>query len=905
VAVEAASIASGLADAWVSPDGGLLTADGSPLRDTQLSLTGPPVAGPSLADALVPASSIPGSGPGADPTAPATEPPVPASVVAALLQRIALAPTAASGPDAPALVLGHDGSWRAGPLNGAHQVDDVRLLGAAAREADRLAALAAVRAELAVVRADIDRLTSRGQALTDALTAVETERRSVPDDTPLQTATRDAATAAATAADRARACLDLLPAATDGLPDDGAAADRTPDAPATKLRQATSGTLQAVAGAPATGSVADLRAHSAAARELAGARGRTAEALTADAEALSGDLEAVGADRAAMPADTAVRAARTAQAGVRAAFASAGDRLRGRQGEEQQARDAADVSDQALHAALLGAALPAGTDVPALATAVDTYRATSRAWLRGGADAVRSTGEAARALRESVDADEEAADARDAAEDAETKRLENAERLRTLTEDYGDDYAAIVEELERLKGEQGDLVRELGPLGETERTEIAAKARAEAALATTDTERAAAEAARAAAQEAFLAAARIGLHAAASLPETAPAADGRAGEGDGDTTEPGLGLRAVRTWARAVRDAAGDRLTRDRDAVEAAANRVTEKRHELEPFLAGGAVSIRDELRDGLLILHAGSGARSLPLVEMIDALAGDLDQARTLLAAEEAELFRKFLADDTRREVTSRIRDARTQVAEMARLMAAHPTGSGLRVQLRWVPDERNAPGMQDIVKLMGKDAPLDSETEALSEFFRARVAQVRANADTDYTAQLAELLDYRQWWRFVVEYKRGTDTEWTPLTGKAHGSLSGGEKAVCLHLPLFAAAASYCDNAPLRAAEPGGGTSPGAPRLILLDEVFAGVDEDNRGELFDLIRDLDLDLVATSESEKGLYPQLDGLSIYQLYANDAAVLAARSVWDGHTQHDLLDEDLLANVGDPQDLLL
>jgi hypothetical protein len=291
--------------------------------------------------------------------------------------------------------------------------------------------------------------------------------------------------------------------------------------------------------------------------------------------------------------------------------------------------------------------------------------------------------------------------------------------------------------------------------------------------------------------------------------------------------------------------------------------------------------------------------------VEMTGALVGDMEQARTLLAAEEADLFRRFLADDTRREVTSRIRDARTQVAEMARLMAAHPTGSGLRVRLRWVPDERNAPGMQDIVKLMGKDAPLDSEREALSEFFRARVTQVRANADVDYTAQLAELLDYRKWWRFTVEYRRSTDTDWTALTGKAHGSLSGGEKAVCLHLPLFAAAASYCDNAPLRAAEPDGSSSAGAPRLILLDEVFAGVDEDNRGELFDLIRDLDLDLVATSESEKGLYPQLDGLSIYQLYASDTAVLAARSIWDGQIEHDLLDEDLLRNVGDPQDLLL
>jgi hypothetical protein len=309
-------------------------------------------------------------------------------------------------------------------------------------------------------------------------------------------------------------------------------------------------------------------------------------------------------------------------------------------------------------------------------------------------------------------------------------------------------------------------------------------------------------------------------------------------------------------------------------------------------------VSVRDEQRASLMVLHAVRGGRSLPLLDMIGALGEDRDTAAGLVAAEEAELFRRFLADDTRREVTSRVRDARTQVTQMARLMAAHPTGSGLRVQLRWVPDETNAPGMQEIVKLMAKDAPLESEKERLADFFRARVAQVRANAEVDYTAQLAELLDYRQWWKFVVEFQRGSETGWTQLTGKAHGALSGGEKAVCLHLPLFAAAASYSDNAPLRFTDVDGSERPGAPRLILLDEVFAGVDEDNRGELFELIGDLDLDLVATSESERGLYPQLDGLSIYQLYASDTAVLAARSVWDGAAEHNLLEDDLLSDLG-------
>jgi hypothetical protein len=361
-----------------------------------------------------------------------------------------------------------------------------------------------------------------------------------------------------------------------------------------------------------------------------------------------------------------------------------------------------------------------------------------------------------------------------------------------------------------------------------------------------------------------------------------------------------LGVRAARDWARAVRDAAGDKLRRDPETVETVANRVTENRHRLEPDLAG-KVSIRDERHDGLLLLEASRGTRSLPLAQMMTAIAEEHFQAQELLAQHEADLFRKFLAESTRREVTNKIRDARTAIRQMSDLMSAHPTGSGIQVSMDWVPDERNAPGMGDIVTLMGKDAPLDSERERLQEFFRGHLAAVRATGDADYTEQMRKLLDYREWRAFTIKFRRGPEQPYQQLTSKTHGALSGGEKAVCLHLPLFAAAASYCDSAGVKATAPDGRKVPGAPRLILLDEVFAGVDEDNRGDLFELIRILDLDLVATSESEQGFYRQIDGLTIYQLVKGDDAVLGTRTIWDGRAAHRLFDPDpLLSPDGGP-----
>ncbi len=112
-----------------------------------------------------------------------------------------------------------------------------------------------------------------------------------------------------------------------------------------------------------------------------------------------------------------------------------------------------------------------------------------------------------------------------------------------------------------------------------------------------------------------------------------------------------------------------------------------------------------------------------------------------------------------------------------------------------------------------------------------------------------------------------------WQLLTRKLHGALSGGEKAIALHLPLFAAVAAHYQ------------AVPQAPRIILLDEVFVGVDTSNRGQVFALLSALDLDLVLTSDHEWCTYAELSGISIHQLVTgsdDDDAVTTARFTWDG-----------------------
>ena len=169
--------------------------------------------------------------------------------------------------------------------------------------------------------------------------------------------------------------------------------------------------------------------------------------------------------------------------------------------------------------------------------------------------------------------------------------------------------------------------------------------------------------------------------------------------------------------------------------------------------------------------------------------------------------------------------------------------TASHVAVQLVWQVDARICPaGTRTARELLLKDPGriTEADREALHAFFRARIEEAKAS-DTaaSWEEQLGEVLDYTAWHRFVVRLDRANGTGWQPLTKKLHGALSGGEKAIALHLPLFAAVAAHYE------------AVPEAPRLILLDEVFVGVDTANRGQVFALLTALDLDLVLTSDHE------------------------------------------------------
>jgi uncharacterized protein YPO0396 len=81
--------------------------------------------------------------------------------------------------------------------------------------------------------------------------------------------------------------------------------------------------------------------------------------------------------------------------------------------------------------------------------------------------------------------------------------------------------------------------------------------------------------------------------------------------------------------------------------------------------------------------------------------------------------------------------------------------------------------------------------------------------------------------------------------------------------------------------------GGSKDAPRLVLLDEAFAGIDDAARAHCMALVREFDLDFVMTSEREWACYAELPGVSICQLQRREGidAVHVSRWRWDGRAR--------------------
>jgi uncharacterized protein (TIGR02680 family) len=336
-----------------------------------------------------------------------------------------------------------------------------------------------------------------------------------------------------------------------------------------------------------------------------------------------------------------------------------------------------------------------------------------------------------------------------------------------------------------------------------------------------------------------------------------------------DPAEPWPATPAV-ILARAVNAALED--TDDADGPwERVQRRVTEEHKLLADAMARHGHSAGLTLHDGIIVVDVVFQGRSHDIPRLAEALREEAEQRARLLSAREREILENHLLNEVAGTLHELITAAETEVRRMNDELESRPTSTGMKLRLVW-QQARDAPDGLDGVRHKLRqtvDAWSADDRAVVGSFLQQRIATEHAsNPAVGWAEALTVALDYRRWHEFVIQ--RYQDGRWRPATGPA----SGGERALAASVPLFAAASAHYKSA----------TNPSAPRLIALDEAFAGVDDDSRAKCLGLLATFDMDVVMTSEREWGCYPQVPGLGICQLARRDGidAVLVTPWRWDG-----------------------
>lgn len=304
-----------------------------------------------------------------------------------------------------------------------------------------------------------------------------------------------------------------------------------------------------------------------------------------------------------------------------------------------------------------------------------------------------------------------------------------------------------------------------------------------------------------------------------------------------------------------------------------------------EEVLRGGMTAVRSRVR----FVSVWNG-KKVYFEEFFQILKTSIEETELLIQQKDRELFEDILSQTISRQLTERIAESRKWVKDMSALMKNMETSMGLTFSLDWKPKAAESDMELDTIQLeqillRDKELLTMDDISQVASHFRSKIQtekmkQEESGSVVNYMELVRETLDYRKWFEFRMSYRKGEEAK-RPLTNAAFNRFSGGEKAMAMYIPLFAAV-----NAQYQKAE-----KNDHPRMIALDEAFAGVDDKNISSMFELVHILDFDYIMNSQALWGCYENVRGLRIAELLRplNSQIVTVIRYTWNGHER--ILDE--------------
>ncbi len=257
-------------------------------------------------------------------------------------------------------------------------------------------------------------------------------------------------------------------------------------------------------------------------------------------------------------------------------------------------------------------------------------------------------------------------------------------------------------------------------------------------------------------------------------------------------------------------------------------------------------------------------GGKQIPPKEFEIEINNTIEHDKLLIKRNEEEMFKNILLNTISKKLYHRINESRRWIEEMSSLMQEINTSMGLVFSLSWKPKKdtgENELQFDELHKLLNKGELISSDDfERLSNHFRSKIEHERLiseeqGIEINYTELVKNVMDFRNWFEFKIHYREAGNPKTKELTNSRFNTFSGGERALSLYIPLFAAVAAQYKKA-----------GNEAPMILALDEAFAGVDDSNISEMFGLLEKLGFGYIVNSQALWGCYDTVPALEIAEL---------------------------------------
>ena len=264
------------------------------------------------------------------------------------------------------------------------------------------------------------------------------------------------------------------------------------------------------------------------------------------------------------------------------------------------------------------------------------------------------------------------------------------------------------------------------------------------------------------------------------------------------------------------------------------------------------------------IYIRMSNNGKKLSLYEFEKVLKEEIEEREYAIEREDRKLIVDILSGNIGHKLNDQIYESRKWIKEMSKIMSEMETSMKMRFSMEWKPKEKlneSELEINELEKLLRQDGKLLSaeDLQKISEHFKSKLNLIREEMEikgeeVNYIDSIREILDYRKWFEFKIYYQREGENK-KELTNNAFNRFSGGEKAMSIYIPLLAAASAQYKKA-----------KEDCPRIIALDEAFAGIDDKNISSMFELIDKLDFDYIMNSQILWGCYETVKKLRIAEL---------------------------------------